>query len=307
MTLRRAGKPDRVGEEWLDRARGRILSARRALIALGVGVIVGGLVAVFGVLELFPLVSWGVAATVVLIGVWRISLPQDDKGTKRLAEEESQSRSTDTGVLGAAVASLGAVALALIRSSSNQDPVAVVLVILSVVAAVLAWALGNTGFALKYARLYYVDEDGGIDFNQQEPPAYSDFAYMAFTIGMTYAMQTEPANAQIRKLYSGTHCCPTSSPPASSPWPSTWSPISASPDCADHAHVVRCSWTRRIAMAPSPTAEATRLIDPLRTSPTANIPGAVVSRISGVRPSSPNDALAALAASVPVSTYPPES
>ncbi|MGH3775291.1 MAG: hypothetical protein ACRDRR_06075 [Pseudonocardiaceae bacterium] len=57
MTLRRAGKPDRVGEERLDRARGRILSARRALIALGIGVIVGGLVAVFGVLELFPLVS----------------------------------------------------------------------------------------------------------------------------------------------------------------------------------------------------------------------------------------------------------
>ena len=55
-------------------------------------------------------------------------------------------------------------------------------------------------------------------------------------------------------------------------------------------------------MEPSPTAEATRLTDPLRTSPTANIPGAVVSKISGVRPSSPNDALAALAASVPVNT-----
>ena len=204
MTLRRAGKPDRVGgQERLDRARGRILSARRALIALGVGVIVGGLVAVFGVLELFPLVSWGVAATVVLIGVWRISWPQDDKGTKRLAEEESQSRSTDTGVLVAAVASLGAVALALIRSSSNQDPVAVVLVILSVVAAVLSWALVNTVFALKYARLYYVDEDGGIDFNQQEPPAYSDFAYMAFIVGMAYDMSTEPTNTRIRKTVLG--------------------------------------------------------------------------------------------------------
>jgi uncharacterized membrane protein len=173
------------------------------LIALGVGVIVGGLVAVFGVLELFPLVSWGVAATVVLIGVWRISWPQDDKGTKRLAEEESQSRSTDTGVLVAAVASLGAVALALIRSSSNQDPVAVVLVILSVVAAVLSWALVNTVFALKYARLYYVDEDGGIDFNQQEPPAYSDFAYMAFIVGMAYDMSTEPTNTRIRKTVLG--------------------------------------------------------------------------------------------------------
>jgi uncharacterized membrane protein len=27
---------------------------------------------------------------------------------------------------------------------------------------------------------------GGIDFNQQEQPRYSDFAYLAFTIGMTF-------------------------------------------------------------------------------------------------------------------------
>jgi hypothetical protein len=35
-------------------------------------------------------------------------------------------------------------------------------------------------------------------------------------------------------------------------------------------------------MAPSPTAEATRLIDPLRTSPTAKTPGRFVSSGSGV-------------------------
>src|SRR5690242_2658148 len=34
----------------------------------------------------------------------------------------------------------------------------------------------------------------------------------------------------------------------------------------------RNSWTWRIATAPSPTAEATRLTEPLRTSPTANTP-----------------------------------
>lgn len=39
---------------------------------------------------------------------------------------------------------------------------------------------------LEYARLYYEGEvDGGIDFNQDEPPAYRDFAYVAFTVGMT--------------------------------------------------------------------------------------------------------------------------
>jgi uncharacterized membrane protein len=40
---------------------------------------------------------------------------------------------------------------------------------------------------LRYARLYYLNGSEGIDFNQKgEQPAYVDFAYLAFTIGMTY-------------------------------------------------------------------------------------------------------------------------
>ena len=45
----------------------------------------------------------------------------------------------------------------------------------------------------------------------------------------------------------------------------------------------RYSCTRRTAMAASPTAEATRLIDPLRTSPAANTPGRLVSSRNGWR------------------------
>src|ERR1700761_1493005 len=40
----------------------------------------------------------------------------------------------------------------------------------------------------------------------------------------------------------------------------------------------------RIAMAPSPTAAATRLAEPLRTSPTANMPGWLVSRAERCQP-----------------------
>jgi uncharacterized membrane protein len=39
---------------------------------------------------------------------------------------------------------------------------------------------------LRYAVLYYGGEVGGIDFNQTTPPRYSDFAYLAFTVGMTF-------------------------------------------------------------------------------------------------------------------------
>jgi uncharacterized membrane protein len=186
------------------RGRTRILSPWRALTSLAVGVVGGLVVALLGMPELLPLAGWTIAASVALIWVWRTSWSQDSQGTKRLAEEEGQSRSTDTAVLIAAVASLAAVAEALVRSSSNQDPLAITLVILSVAAVILSWALVNTVFALKYARLYYVDEDGGIDFRQDQPPAYSDFAYMAFMVGMAYAMaETEPENTHIRKLVLG--------------------------------------------------------------------------------------------------------
>jgi uncharacterized membrane protein len=69
---------------------------------------------------------------------------------------------------------------------------------------VLSWALVNTVFALKYARLYYAGEDGGIDFHQEQPPTYSDFAYVAFTVGMSFAISdTDLGQPDIRKVALG--------------------------------------------------------------------------------------------------------
>ncbi len=125
--------------------------------------------------------------------MWVIGWHQDAEGTERLAEEESRSHSTDLWVVLAAVASLAAVATALQRSGGT-DPVAVATVLLSVLSVTLAWAMVNTVFALKYARMYYFDEPDrqGFDFAMDTDPAYSDFAYLAFTIGMAYA----PSEAQ---------------------------------------------------------------------------------------------------------------
>jgi uncharacterized membrane protein len=183
---------------------GTVLSARRALIALGVGVLAGGVVAFTGEPALLPVVAWIVAVLVVLTWVWRIIWPQDHHGTERLAEAEGHSRTTDTAVLIAAIISLAAVVVAIVRSTKGSDAGAAASVILSVLSVVLSWSLVNTVFALKYARLYYVDEDGGIDFKQAEPPAYSDFAYLAFTVGMSFAVSdTEPASTAVRKVAIG--------------------------------------------------------------------------------------------------------
>ena len=186
--------------------RGRLLSARRALISLAVGLVAGVVVGVLTTFELLPLVSWTVTVAVLLVWVWRKSWSQDRDGTERLAEEESRTRSTDVWLLAAAVASLGVVVVALVQSGSQRGPTAVASVLLSVASVALSWALVNTVYAFKYARLYYLDEPdaGGIDFKQDQDPTYSDFAYMAFTVGMSFATaETEPTSTRIRRVVLG--------------------------------------------------------------------------------------------------------
>jgi uncharacterized membrane protein len=186
-------------------AYGRILSPGRAAISMGIGAIAGLVPALLGEPSLSPLTGWIAAASLALLWVWRISWPQNAEGTKRLAQAESRSHSTDLPVLIGSATSIGGVLLALIQSDDSQKhSVGVALAILSVVATLLAWALVNTVFALKYARHYYLNDDSGIDFKQEQAPAYSDFAYLAFTVGMSYAVSdTEPATTAIRKTALG--------------------------------------------------------------------------------------------------------
>ena len=181
-----------------------VISWTRAAIAVAVGVVAAALAALIAPVELIPVVAWVVATLVVLTWVWRIIWPQDAAGTERLAEGESQSRTTDTAILIAAVVSLGAVALAVVQSSAGGGVTATAAVLLSLVGAILSWGLVNTVFALKYAREYFLEDDGGIDFNQRERPSYSDFAYFAFTIGMTFGpAEIAPTSSRVRKTALG--------------------------------------------------------------------------------------------------------
>src|SRR3954454_8524104 len=164
----------------------RIISVRRGLSSAAIGIAAGGVAAMAGAPEVAPLLSWAVAVVVLLTRVWRICWRMDSDGTEMLAEAEGRSRSTDAWVLVAAVASLGAVVDALVRSSGNRDATAVALVVLGVLAVTRPWALVTTVSAFSYPRLYYRGEpDGGINFKQDQPPTYVDFAYMAFAVGMT--------------------------------------------------------------------------------------------------------------------------
>jgi uncharacterized membrane protein len=180
----------------------RILSARRALVCVAVGAVVGIVTAVAFAPRLGPLVAWCTAGLIALVWVWRICWPKDSAGTERLAREESSSRVTDDAIITGCIASIGAVVVALIQSRNQTgDAISVALVILGVLGTIVAWALVNTVYAFKYARMYFLDHrEGGFDFNQESPPTYSDFAYLAFTIGMSYTVaDIEPTSSDVRR------------------------------------------------------------------------------------------------------------
>lgn len=129
------------------------------------------------------LAGWmvGAAAFVgwTLLTVW----PMDAAQTSAHARRDDPGRATlDFLVLGAAVASLGAVAILLLGQADNSALDAT----LSVGSIGLAWLSVHTVYTTRYAGLYYHGKPGGIDFNEDDPPQYSDFAYLAFTIGMTF-------------------------------------------------------------------------------------------------------------------------
>jgi uncharacterized membrane protein len=162
------------------------LSAKSGVAAI-VGLAAAVIAALLGVPELSPLLGWVVAAAVFLVWAWSRAWPADPQRTRDLARHEDRSRTlVDTLIIVAAVLSLVLVVFALIRSQ-QKDPVGTASAILAVIGVVAAWALINTVYAFKYARMYYLDDRHRFDFDQDEDPSYSDFAYTAFSIGMAYS------------------------------------------------------------------------------------------------------------------------
>jgi uncharacterized membrane protein len=130
------------------------------------------------------------AAMLVLLGLpWLLILQSDTERTRRRAAAEDPGR-VGVLVLGLLASLIGlTAATALLRQPQNFAPSgqADLLVGLGIVAVVSAWVLLHTAFTFHYAHLYYRDggRPGGMTF-EGGPPDDLDFAYFAFTIGMTF-------------------------------------------------------------------------------------------------------------------------
>jgi uncharacterized membrane protein len=172
----------------------------RTVVAVTAGAGVAGGTAGAGAAWAAPAAGWISAAGVYLAWTWSVILPMSSRETAAHATREDPSRAVfDLLILAASVASLGAIALLLIRGRSADPAVRNLTAALALCSVAASWSVAHTVYTLRYARLYYTGPDGGIDFNQECSPRYRDFAYLAFTIGMTYQVSdTNLRTPQIR-------------------------------------------------------------------------------------------------------------
>lgn len=185
------GARTETGDAAEDLPKGRAPQSAHSTLQLAVAVVVGVVVAVVTLIatanEYAPLAGWDAAALVYLVWVWTTTHGADAERTAELAVPQEPSRgSSDLLVLSASVASLVAVAVVLTSAKQDGGGGKALHAVAAVVSVVVSWTLVHVVHTLTYARLYYTGGDGGVDFNMEQPPRYSDFAYLAFTIGMTF-------------------------------------------------------------------------------------------------------------------------
>ncbi|GAA4294532.1 DUF1345 domain-containing protein [Mycobacterium paraffinicum] len=143
----------------------------------------------------FALLGWVVAAALYVAWSWLIIAPMDAERTARHATREDATRLlADVVIVSASVGSLGGVGY-VVAAGTHSGGEAVAAAGVGILAVVASWFAVHTLFTAHYARLYYSDEVGGIDFHDPHPPRYLDFAYVAFTVGMTFQVSDTEINA----------------------------------------------------------------------------------------------------------------
>jgi uncharacterized membrane protein len=163
---------------------------RRAAAVTGLGVFVALVLLRLMSWGLALVVGWDAAALTFLLSVWPIVIAADGRQVEQLAGREDETRASAAVLLiGASVASLVGVALALDLAGRETGWQRQALIGLAVLTVTLSWTVINTVYTLRYAHLYVRSGAMGILFGDSESPQrpdYRDFAYVAFTIGMTY-------------------------------------------------------------------------------------------------------------------------
>ncbi|MZD04052.1 DUF1345 domain-containing protein [Streptomyces sp. SID5785] len=142
----------------------------------------------------------GIAVTegcFVLSG-WLTLWPMDAAATRRnVRREDLRPLTEELVVVAVALCGLVAIVLLLLRGRADHTQAAAATALGGVF---LAWAALHLMYATRYAFVYHAS-GGGIDFNGKEAPAYRDFFYFSYNLGMTYQVSdTDVSSPDIRAI-----------------------------------------------------------------------------------------------------------
>lgn len=144
------------------------------------------------------LVGFDIASTAFLLSLW----PLFDDEAQEMRQRAKDNDANRVGLL-AITALVMVVILVAVASELRGKPTPVVIALV-IATLTLSWLFSNTVYALHYAHLYYSDcdedgnDDGGLDFPNDDEPDYWDFVYYGFTLGMTF--QTSDVSVTSRRI-----------------------------------------------------------------------------------------------------------
>lgn len=169
----------------------------RLLVAVLGGLAAAATCVMLGWVPFAALIGWIISSGIFTLWTWAMLAPMEGAATRSHAiSEDPPRRWAHVVLLVAVLASLIGVAyLVAGASSATGRPEALV----ALLAIAMSWVLVHTLYTVRYAHLFYEAGGSGVDFAGTEEPDYGDFAYLAFTLGMTYQVSdTELSTPQLR-------------------------------------------------------------------------------------------------------------
>lgn len=175
----------------------------RLLGALAAGSAAGGAVAVADP-EVGVLTGIVVTCTAYVAVGWLVLWPMDADATRvNATHEDLRPVATELVVGGAALSGLGGIVMLMLAGGDHagRGPAA-----LALAGVFMAWASLHLMYATRYAHLHYGGTPGGIDFNSDDPPAFREFLYFSYNLGMTYQVSDTAVSSSPIRAVVLRHC-----------------------------------------------------------------------------------------------------
>jgi uncharacterized membrane protein len=178
----------------------------RLVLAVVAGAVCGVAAALANAPDKGVLSGIAVTGTVFVVLGWSVLWPKDAATTRSLVtHEDFDARVDELVVMGAALLGLGGIVGLLLAGGAHAGKLSAAV---SVVGVFMSWAALHLMYATRYAFHYYAEgAEGGIDFNEEgHRPAFRDFFYFSYNLGMTYQVSDTAVTASSIRSVALRHC-----------------------------------------------------------------------------------------------------